>query len=387
MKIKVGIIGVGTIGTAHAGTIHAGKIDGMELGALCDTDKERIAVLKREYPFVPVFNSADELIKSGLVDAVIISTPHYFHPTIALNALENGLHVLSEKPIGVYTYGMEKLFSAHKKSGKIFAVMLNQRTNKLFKEAKRIIDSGELGKIKRSVWIITNWYRTQAYYDSGLWRGTWQGEGGGVLMNQAPHNLDIWQWLCGMPSSIYATCNAGKYHSVEVEDEATLLAEYENGASGVFITTTGDPAGVNRLEITGTKGRIVLEKGTLIQQIFSDDEEKLTRGECEKIEITERVVHDEDYNGHEIILQNFANAVLNGETLISPAADAINELVICNAAYLSAWKGEKISLPLNEQEYLGKLKERIGNSKNAKSQDKAPNLFENSYLSRWNTNW
>lgn len=386
MSLRVGIIGVGTIGIAHATAIYNGEINGMELCALCDIDEERAKRLKEQFCGIPLFSSSEELIKSGDVDAVIISTPHYFHMPIAQMALENGINVLCEKPIGVYTFGMDKLMQAHKQSGKVFSVMLNQRTNKLFREAKRILDSGEIGKIKRSVWIITNWYRTQSYYNSSSWRATWQGEGGGVLMNQAPHNLDLWQWLCGMPKSIYAICNNGKYHNIEVEDEATVYAEYESGASGVFITTTGDFSGTNRLEITGTKGTIVLEKGTLALKKFSSDENDFCFGKCDKIEVEQSIIYDEEYNGHKSILQNFANAILKGEELIAPAEDAINELLICNASYLSSWTGERVEIPFDESKYLEILQKKVENS-TAKEQSLTKNLFEKTYLKRWNTNW
>ncbi len=386
MSIKVAVIGIGNIGTAHASTIFNGEIDGMELCALCDTNENRISELKSLFPNIPTFKSSDELLESKIADAVIIATPHYFHPSIALKALQSGHNVISEKPIGVYTYGMNKLLEAQKRSGKVFAVMLNQRTNKLFSLAKKMISDGKIGSIKRSVWIITNWYRTDEYYASGSWRASWQGEGGGVLTNQAPHNLDLWQWLCGMPSSIYAVCNEGKYHNIEVEDEATIYAEYENGASGVFISSTGDYPGTNRLEITGDKGKIVLEKGTLTLTELSESERGFCKGKCGEPILTESVFYDEEYNGHKRILQNFANAILYGEELISPASDAVNEVLICNASYMSSWMGEKIKLPFDEEKYLDMLKKKIENSaKVAKSSYE--NLFAKAYLKRWNTNW
>lgn len=385
MKVKVGIIGVGNIGTAHASSVYNGEVEGMELCALCDSDAQRADALKSEFPGVPVFLSSDELICSGTVDAVIIATPHYFHPTIAIDALKAGLHVLSEKPIGVYTYAVRELIEEHKKSDKIIAVMLNQRANKLFSEAKLIIDNGGIGEITRSVWIITNWYRTKAYYDSSAWRATWAGEGGGVLMNQAPHNLDLWQWLCGMPKSIYAICNEGKHHDIEVEDEATIFAEYENGASGVFIASTGDYPGTNRLEITGTRGRLILEKNTLTYQKFSCDARDFSAGRCEKIDIEEQIIFDEDYNGHRALLQNFANAILYGEPLVATASEALCSLLICNAAYLSAWKGEKISLSIDEKEYFELLKKRAELSSQKKSH--SPNHLDGTYKKRWDTNW
>ncbi|MBO5312893.1 MAG: Gfo/Idh/MocA family oxidoreductase [Clostridia bacterium] len=368
-NIRVGVIGVGNIGTAHASSIHANEIEGMELGALCDIDEIRRRVLSDEFG-VPIMASYEELIDSGKVDAVIIATPHYFHPTISMYALKKGLHVLCEKPIGVYTQGLQELVRAGEESGKSFCVMLNQRANKLYTLARDIVKSGKIGKILRSVWIITNWYRTQEYYDSGSWRGSWQGEGGGVLMNQAPHNLDLWQWICDMPKRVYAVCNEGKYHNIEVEDEATILAEYEDGSSGVFITSTGDKYGTNRLEITGEKGKLLLEKGCLT---FENDEGK-------------EVVYDEEYNGHRIILQNFANSILKGEELISPASDAVNQLRLCNMAYLSSWKNEWVDIDFDENEYMSYLKRKIEQSRGISRAD-GKNLFEKNYKKRWTTNW
>ncbi len=386
MKLKIGIIGLGAIGTAHAKSILNGEVYGLDLCALCDNDPKRKASLEVEFSSIPVFLSDDELISSGLVDAVIIATPHYFHPIIAKKALDAGIHVLCEKPLCVYTKGIEELFEIAEKNKLILAVMLNQRTNKLFSEAKRIIESGEIGEIRRSSWIITNWYRTQPYYDSGSWRATWRGEGGGVLTNQAPHNLDLWYWLCGMPKSIFASCKVGKYHNIEVEDEASIFAEYENGATGVFIATTGDPLGVNRLEISGTRGKILLEDARLVCTTLEYGESDLVSGEY-PIKTTERVILDEEYNGHVRILQNFTNAILHGEKLISPATDALAEVKICNMAYLSEWIGEKITAPFDETLYLEKLQEKIASSTQKSQTGEKDDLFAPTYLKKWSTNW
>lgn len=369
-RIKMAVVGVGTIGTAHASCIYNGEIDGMELCALCDSDKERVAELREEFKGIPIYESYEELLKSGVCDGVIVSTPHYLHPIISKLFLENNCHVLCEKPIGVYTKGLCELIEAERGSGKKFAVMLNQRTNKLFVKAKELIKNGEIGEITESVWIITNWYRTQEYYDSSSWRGSWQGEGGGVLMNQAPHNLDLWQWLCGMPKRVMAHCYEGKHHTVEVEDEAVIYAEYENGANGTFITSTGNKYGTNRLEITGKRGKILLEKGTLT--IENED--------------GTQVICDEEYNGHKNILQNFANAILYNEKLISPAQDAINQLKLCNASYLSSWKGEWVNLDFDSEEYLNFLKLKVEKSQ-VKGAKKSKNLFDKSYKERWGTKW
>ncbi len=369
-NVRIGIVGIGVIGTAHASTIFNGEADGLTLCALCDNDKKRAECLKNEFSGIPVFEGYEEMIDSGLLDAVIIATPHYFHPIIATYAFKRGLHVLSEKPLGVYTLSLKKAFKAQKKSGKLYATMLNQRTNKLFMLAKEMIDRGDIGALVRNKYVITNWYRTQEYYDSGSWRGTWRGEGGGVLINQAPHNLDIWQYICGMPISIRAKCYEGKYHDIEVEDEAIIYAEYENGARGEFVTSTGIENGVNSFEIIGDKGKILIEKGKLI----------LDRNG----EITE--YFDEEYNGHLNILKNFANAILYGEKLIATAEEALNQVILCNSAYLSSWKNEKITLPFDESEFLELLQGKIVHShKKAKKENE--NLFEKTYKKKWTTIW
>ncbi len=385
--VRIGIIGIGNIGSAHAAGIYGGKIAGLRLTALCDNDPVRAKELRGLYPDVPVFEDADDLLTSGLIDAVVISTPHYEHPTIAIRAFRQGLHVLTEKPAGVYCEKVREMVAAAEKSGKKFAIMFNQRTNKLFRRAKEIVSSGALGELKRSVWIITNWYRKQAYYDSGAWRATWGGEGGGVLMNQAPHNLDLWQWICGMPCEIQASCDVAKYHNIEVEDDATIFARYENGATGVFITSTGEYPGTNRLEISGTEGKLVIEKGTLRWQRFpmSEREYCLTE-EGFKMDTETLEIEDERYNGHHRILENFARAILYGDELVARGEEGLNELTICNAAYLSSWKGETISLPMDDAEYFAELEKKIATSREVKN-FRASRTAEGQYNKRWNTNW
>ncbi len=373
-RVKIGIVGVGNIGSAHASTIYSGLASTLELCALCDNDEKRAGELKEEYKDIEIYSSYEEMIDSGKIEAVIISTPHYLHPVIATYALNKGLSVLSEKPLGVYTLSLKEPFEAQKRTNALYATMLNQRTDKLFIIAKEIIDSGKIGALIRNSWTITNWYRTDEYYQSGDWRATWQGEGGGVLMNQAPHNLDLWQYLCGMPKRVYAVCNEGKWHDIEVEDEATIYAEYENGMSGTFIASTGEKYGTNRFEIVGAKGKIVLEKGRLLCQYEQNGEEA-------KIEYS-----DEEYNGHLNILNNFGEAILYGKELIAPASEAINQLIICNSAYLSSWKGEWVQLPFDQGEFLELLSKRVKNSK-AKRKQNGTNLFKNSYKKKWSTNW
>lgn len=388
-NLKFGIVGIGNMGAAHLNCLKNGEIEGAECVAVCDTNAEKRRAAAEKYPDLHIFKTSDELIKSGEVDAIIVATPHRFHANIAIEALRSDLHVLVEKPIDITVTKAKMLNETAKKSGKVFGIMFNQRTNPLFREARDIVRSGKLGNLKRSVWIITNWYRTQSYYDSGEWRATWSGEGGGVLLNQAPHNLDIWQWICGMPKKLYAKCDVAKYHNIEVEDDATIIAEYEGGATGTFITTTGEYPGTNRLEISGELGKLVLENNILKWWRLKDNESEVRFAskegspqiETEYLEIRPT----EKETAHKGILQNFTSSVLNGEELIAPGTDGIKELTISNAAYLSAWKGEAVTIPFVSAEFDYLLAERAESSSYHQNKGKA--LTGEGYSARWSVKW
>lgn len=386
-RLNVGVIGVGNIGSAHASAILGGKVEGMRLAAICDKDEAHLLRIAARYEGVPRFLSAQELIASGLCDTVIVSTPHYAHPEIAALAFRAGLNVLTEKPAGVTCLAVREMMAEAKRSGKAFGVMFNQRTNRLFREAKRIVSSGALGELRRCVWIITNWYRKQCYYDSGSWRASWRGEGGGVLINQAPHNLDLLQWICGMPSHVYAQCEVGKYHAIEVEDDATILMRYDNGMTATFITSTGEYPGTNRLEITGTRGKLVIENGKLTHTVTEMDEREF-RYTAESVQnpisVSETV--DEAYNGHLEILRNFTRHILYGDAPVASGYEAIGELTISNAAYLSSWLGREIALPMDEALFDAELRRRAeADTSPEKTDTRADVRF--SYKKRWNTNW
>ena len=262
--LRFGIIGCGNMGTGHLKNFASGKIKNVQVTAICDINEEKLAPAKKIIgEDVKTYTDYKVMFEEKVCDAIIIATPHYAHPTIAIDAFNADLHVISEKPIGVYAKKVYELYEVAKKSDKLFGVMFNQRTNPLFQKMRDIVQSGELGELKRLVWIITDWYRTQSYYNSGGWRATWEGEGGGVLLNQCPHQLDLWQWIFGMPTKITAHCYEGKYHDIEVEDDVTAFAEYANGATATFISTTGECPGTNRLEISGDKGKLVAEDGKL----------------------------------------------------------------------------------------------------------------------------
>ncbi len=394
-NVRVGIIGVGNIGLAHAAAIARGDVPGMVLGALCDTNSDKRAYLQESYPDVPVFASHEALIEGGLCDAVIVSTPHKFHPPIAKAALTAGLHVLSEKPAGVDVAALEDLYAVARSSDRVFGMMFNQRTDPLFAKARELVRSGRIGEPKRLVWIITNWYRSQAYYDSGDWRATWNGEGGGVLLNQAPHNLDLWQWIFGMPKRLRAFCYRGKYHNIPVEDDVTIYAEYENRAVATFITTTGEYPGTNRLEVSGDRGKIVIENGVLHFTELSEPE----RAYCfhavgrpapalTETEIPQGAVE----SGHTLILRNFTNAILHGEPLLAPGTDGIFELTLSNAAYLSSATDEWVDIPFDSSRFTALLEslqaeERAcGGARKTVTVADGPKA-ETDYKDRWRVQW
>ncbi len=367
-KVRFGIIGVGNMGRAHAHSLLK-EVKGAELTAVCDISPERLEWAVEELPeHVQRCSSSEELFESGCVDAVLISTPHYDHPPLAIQAFKHGLHVLIEKPAGVYTKAVQEMNDAAAQSDRIFGIMYNQRTNPLYQKLRELIASGELGEIRRTNWIITNWYRSQSYYNSGGWRATWAGEGGGVLLNQDPHQLDLWQWTTGMmPRRVRAFCHFGKYRNIEVEDDVTAYVEYENGATGLFITTTGEAPGTNRFEITGDNGKIVIEDEKLTFWRLRTPEPEFNAAytggfgqpECWKCEIPVDAGSGEQHVG---ILRNFTNAILTGESLIAPGEEGIHGLTLSNAMYLSAWTDNWVDLPIDADLFYEQLMEKVQNS-------------------------
>lgn len=368
-EVRLGVIGVGGMGSYHVATLP--QLRNCRLTAVCDIVPEKMEAggdAKR-------FTDSAELIRSGEVDGVVIATPHYFHTTIGIDAMRNGLHVLTEKPISVHKADCERLIAAHQGKGQVFAAMFNQRTDPHYQRIRRIVKSGELGELRRVNWIITDWFRTEAYYASGGWRATWSGEGGGVLLNQCPHNLDLLQWICGVPSRIEAHCGFGKYHRIEVEDDVTAYLEYPNGATGVFVTTTGEAPGTNRLEIGGDRGKIVYENGriqftrteTTVPEFRSTSPEAFGSPGMWNCEIPVN-----GYGGqHKEVLQNFVDAIRDGTELIAPAPEGINSVEMANAMLLSAWTSQPVDLPLDGANYEAALKKKISESKFAKGEVRA----------------
>lgn len=367
-KVRIGIIGLGNMGSNHAKTITAGDVPDMELTAMCDISETRRDFLKKKYPDIPVFEKAEDLYQSGLVDAVIIATPHYDHPPLAIAAFAAGLHVLSEKPAGVYTKQVLEMNAAAEKSGKIFGIMYNQRTNPIYQKIREFIQTGELGSIKRVNWIITDWYRSQFYHNSCTWRSTWKTEGGGALINQNPHQLDLWQWMFGMPKRIMSHVSFGKYYNIEVEDDVTAFMEYDNGMTGVYITSTGEAPGTNRLEISTDMGLVVVENNKLSfrrnrtsEREFNKTNTKVFgRPECWDCEIPVDRTGGPQHKG---ILQDFAKSILNGTPLLAPGYEGVRGLTISNAIHYSAWTGGWADVEnFPHDDFYRLLQEKIANS-------------------------
>jgi len=366
-KVRFGIIGVGNIGTVHARYLLAGTVKEACLTAVCDNNlSKHPAIRELVGDAVTLFSDAETMLKSGLIDAVIVSTPHYDHPGLSMLAMRNGIHTLCEKPAGVYTAQVREMNEFARGCNVVFGMMFNQRPNPLYQKVKDLIDSGELGELRRSNWIITNWYRSQSYYNSGGWRATWKGEGGGVLLNQDPHQLDLWQWLVGMPVRMRAFCQFGKHRDIEVENEVTAYAEYANGATGVFITTTAEAPGTNRLEIAGDRGKVVVEDGKLRFWRLRESETEFNArwengfGEPECWEVTLPVAPES--SEHHVITANFAAAVLHGTPLLAPGTDGIHGLTLSNAMHLSTWTDDWVNLPFDETLFKKLLDERIATS-------------------------
>lgn len=365
-KIKIAVIGIGNMGTSHAENLLKGAVKDAELVAVCDVNSDRLQKFRGK---VKVYTDYKRLINEGEVNAVIIATPHYDHTKIGIDCLNKGLHVLVEKPISVHKKDAERLIAAHRSKDQVFAAMFQQRTSPVYRKLKSMIDAGELGKIFRITWIITSWFRTEAYYASGGWRATWKGEGGGVLLNQCPHNIDMWWWLFGMPRCITAFCNLGKYHNIEVEDEVTAYFEYENGTTGVFIASTGEAPGSNYLEIACDRGKVIVERGAIkfLKTEQSVSEFRSTSPEpFAKLPYKEELIEIEykkEDEGHVKIIQNFVDAIIKGDPLIAPAEEGIYSVEIANAMIFSGIKRKTVELPLDSDKYERFLKKLIRESR------------------------
>jgi predicted dehydrogenase len=369
-KLKMAVIGVGNMGSLHARGVR--ELDCTELLAVCDINRARAEGVAAQYGIKAYADYRNLLAEAG-VQAVLVATPHYDHTPISIAALQQGLHVLVEKPIAVHAEDARSMIDAYEraKAGQpdlVFAAMFMQRTYGQYVKIKDLIDSDELGKLVRATWIITDWFRTQTYYDSGDWRATWAGEGGGVLLNQCPHNLDLYQWLFGLPARVTGFAQIGKYHDIEVEDEVTAYFEHTDGLVGHFVTSTAESPGTNRLEIVGEKGRLVLEDGKIT---FYRNRSSMLRfieeatGGFDKVENWACKVpfHHHGQPGHRLIIENFATAILRGEALIAPAVEGLYSVMLGNAIMLSSFLKKTLDMPIDGDLYKETLLELVRHSR------------------------
>lgn len=374
--VRLGIIGYGSQGSMYASIIADGQVPRMVLTAVTNVHRERREAALRANPGIEVFDDHVAMLDSGTVDAVVVCVPPYDHPQIGIEALSRNVHALIEKPAGVYTKQVRALneFAATRPDLR-FGIMFNQRNNPLYQRIKAIVDAGEIGQILRTNWIITTWWRPQGYYDSSPWRATWGGEGGGVLVNQASHQLDLWQWICGMPERVFAKVSYGFRRDIAVEDEVTALVDYGDGATGVFVTAMHDLAGTDRLEILGEQGKIVVEgskvatvtrltkpEQELSAEMDRDDVRRLTTGQLDTIELysQETIEFDSVWGQqHAGMLENFAQSILTDAPLLAPGPDGIHGVQLANAIHLSSWLGTEVPVDHDEDIYLEELNARI----------------------------
>ncbi len=384
-KIKLGIIGVGNIGTSHVERVVNGSCPEFELVAVADCNPDRLVWMKEHYPdTIRLFSSAEEMLESGMLEACVVAVPHYDHPKYAIACMEKGIHVMVEKPAGVYTKQVQEMNAvAQQHPEVVYGMMFNQRTNPVYRKMRELVQSGQYGQIRRTNWIITNWYRPQAYYNSGGWRATWAGEGGGVLLNQCPHQLDLWQWICGMPKRVHSHLHYGLWHDIEVEDDVTTYVEYENGATGVFVTTTGDAHGTNRFEIQLDKAKLVAEDDVLTVLEYEMTEQEFSRTNASAFASvpahTAEIQTDGENSQHSGILNAWAGAILRGEPLVADGAEGINGLTLSNAMHLSSWLGRTVELPLDEELYHSELMKRVATSRHKENVQSVFSDTSNSY--------
>ncbi len=368
-KIRLGIIGIGNKGSGHACRAMAGDCPDFVLTAVADINPARRAwAAERLGEQVRFFDTAESMLDSGLIDACIVATPHYAHPGLAMACMKRSIHVMVEKPAGVYTRQVREMNEEADRHPEVeCSLMCNQRTNCVSRRMRELVQSGRYGRIRRANWIITDWYRPQAYYDSGAWRATWAGEGGGVLLNQCPHQLDLWQWICGMPAKVHTHMQFGRWHDIEVEDDVTTYMEYENGATGVFVTTTGDAHGSNRFEIQMDRAKLLVEHDRLSLEEYSVSEPEWSASNKAPFATMPSQITMVETDGlnpqHAGVLNAWGGAILRGEPLVADGREGIRGLTLSNAMHLSAFLGREVTLPLDEDRYYEELRKRVAVSR------------------------
>jgi predicted dehydrogenase len=349
-RIRLGVIGLGTMGQEHCANLH--KVHEVQLTAVCDGYEPNAAKVGSLYA-IPSFTDHNQLLHSGLCDAILIATPHPVHFEVAMDVLQAKIHLLCEKPLTETLSTAERLVRTARKKGLAFGVMFQRRLQPVFATAIDWVNSGALGKIRRTTLICPE-YRTQAYFNSGKWRGTWTGEGGGVMINQAPHFIDLLIKLGGMPCEVYGRCET-RLHQIEVEDVAEAMLRYPDGCSGYLYCSTNEPGTGHMLEIVGDQGKCCIRDGQLSLHRFSEPVPEFTfrspvvwsQPDC----VEEKLLVPPQEWGHYLIVQNFARHLLHGDPLVAPAEEGLKSLELANAIWLSAHLGKAVKLPLNRRSY------------------------------------
>lgn len=364
-ELRIAVIGYGGMGKKYVQMLYNREIKHAVITGVCCRNQAGQEELRCLYPDLSVYKDVDDTFRHGdEFDAVVIVTPHISHVEIGKKAAQAGKHILSDKPAGVSAKEVKELLAEVKKAGVSYGIIFNVRANPVFRKAKELLEQGILGELERVVWICNTWYRTPAYHHSAPWRSSWNGECGGLLINQCQHYLDIWQWLFGMPDALFAQLDYGRYNDFSVEDNADLQFYYKKGIHGTFISSSGENPGVNRMEIWGTKGRLCIEDTS---RIFLDENEMDTRQfamENKEIyaslphHIREIAVDEETRTGYQILFQNFTDHVLGGTPLMASGEDGLHAIELTNASYLSSWKEKKMTFPIDDEEYVRLLEEK-----------------------------
>ena len=353
-QVRMALIGFGGMGSKYAAMIRNGQIDGMVLAGVCCRNAPGQKVLREEYPGVAIYRDVkDTLAHAAEFDAALIVTPHTSHVEIARQMVAAGKHILLDKPAGVYARQVRELTEQAEKAGVSFGMMFNNRANPAFGKARELLQSGAIGTPVRAVWVCNTWFRTPAYHKSAPWRSSWNGECGGLLINQSQHYLDLWLWLLGMPDKVYTDLSFGRYVPITVDDAVDMQLLYDNGLHGTFISSTGEAPGVNRLEIWGDKGRLCVEDTA---RVFLDENEvSTTRFAAESTQVYGDLPHhcrelpvEPTPEMYQTILRNFCDHLRKGTPMIADGTDGLRAVELTNGAYVSAWLERKVQLPVED---------------------------------------
>lgn len=362
--VRIALIGFGSMGKNYARMLYAGLVPELKLSGVCCRNGAGQALLREEFPGVRIYENVEQMQRhEEEFDAVLIVTPHATHVELGFAMAKLGKHFLMDKPAGVYASRVQELVEFCRERGVSFGMMFNNRMLPAFRIAQDYIRSGKLGRLHRAVWVCNSWYRSPVYHRSAPWRSSWQGEGGGLLINQNQHYLDIWQWLFGMPEKLYAAMEFGRYNDFAVDDAVDIQFVHSGGFHGTMVSATGEAPGVNRLEIWGEKGCLTVQDGA---RVFWD-ENALSTVEFGKVNEVPfgtpphtrvEIPVEKAENPYLLAFGNFAGHLLRGEPLFADGMDGLRTVQLTNAAYLSGWQEKRVSVPVDAEAFQKELAAR-----------------------------